>query len=712
MKKIKPICFFLLILLVCCIYRSNAQQAGVEKTRRFVDSLINVFPKEKNDSAKGLIAMNIAQKKMGGAQNTGNWDEAIEWAHKGVYYSKKGNFKLGIRRCNWQLGTCWKFKANYPEAIRHYTEFLKAALEENLAGPIVGSNTWIGDCYMLLGDYQKALKNFQAGLKICEERPGEIYDRETLQAGLIMKIGDSYSKLNNFSLAISYYKKLLSKDEQTDSTGEIHYKIALAQIGMKNYDEAVKNLQIAIQRLPRQLDFKSAVAYDTAFKGILGSYYMQIGDAYCKMASIQKGAESVLSYKNAINYLNKSVPLLKEGASGKEDLMNAYALLKQACEGVNDYENGLLYTNLYDHLKDSIYNKPTYLKLADLQVKFETEKAAAEMKINQEKEKIKQDALRDKMVADQKLEDQRKSDSQRSQQEKAFAIAKEKTNSENLLAVEKIKNEKKQTNTLLLMGLILIAVTSTFLILYLRQKHQKKMAVEKAETVHQMAELEMQSLRAQLNPHFMFNSLNAIQELILKEDNDNSHIYLSRFSELLRILLDNANQPFVSLRKELVFLELYLSLEKLRIPDLEYSFSVEPDVDAEKIMIPNMMLQPYIENAIWHGLLHKKSNRKLQVRIHQNENVLLFEIEDNGVGRKKAIELKSLYRKEHKSKGMELLSKRFSLLSKEYDTDIQTHVTDLTVNGGDAAGTLVELTVPLSLTEKANQIPHDKSYYN
>jgi LytS/YehU family sensor histidine kinase len=109
-------------------------------------------------------------------------------------------------------------------------------------------------------------------------------------------------------------------------------------------------------------------------------------------------------------------------------------------------------------------------------------------------------------------------------------------------------------------------------------------------------------------------------------------------------------------------------LENLRIPDLQYSIQLDPAIQPEKVMIPNMMLQPYLENAIWHGLSHKKNNRKLQIRIHEKGNSLLFEIEDNGVGRKKADEMKSLYRKEHKSKGMELLSKRFNLLSKQYGT--------------------------------------------
>jgi LytS/YehU family sensor histidine kinase len=165
------------------------------------------------------------------------------------------------------------------------------------------------------------------------------------------------------------------------------------------------------------------------------------------------------------------------------------------------------------------------------------------------------------------------------------------------------------------------------------------------------------------------------------------------------MLLDNANQPFVSLKKEITLLENYLSLENLRIPDLKYSIEIDPMIDSNRISIPNMMLQPYIENAIWHGLSHKKGERNLGIRINKKGNNIVCEVEDNGVGRKMSAELKSLYRKEHRSKGMELLSKRFTLLSKEYGSDIQTGIEDLHDNG-TATGTRVTITVPSSLIEQ------------
>ncbi|HLF62134.1 MAG TPA: histidine kinase, partial [Saprospiraceae bacterium] len=195
----------------------------------------------------------------------------------------------------------------------------------------------------------------------------------------------------------------------------------------------------------------------------------------------------------------------------------------------------------------------------------------------------------------------------------------------------------------------------------------------------------------------------AIQELILMEENDKSHTYLARFAKLLRMLLENANSPFIPLARELEFLELYLSLENLRIPDLKYSIRKDPEINTEQVMIPNMILQPYIENAIWHGLSHKKiGERELQLRVHKQTDGVVYEIEDNGVGRKKAAELKSLYRKEHRSKGMELLTKRFRLLNEEYRFDIRTSISDV-IHDNHVVGTLVTIQAPHELSAEYKQ---------
>ena len=180
---------------------------------------------------------------------------------------------------------------------------------------------------------------------------------------------------------------------------------------------------------------------------------------------------------------------------------------------------------------------------------------------------------------------------------------------------------------------------------------------------------------------------------------------------MLRVLLDNATQPFVSLKQEMEFLELYLSLENLRIPNLQVSIDKDPALNMEQRMVPNMMLQPYIENAIWHGLSGKRGERKIRIRIYENANATEFEIEDNGIGREKAAAIKAQYKQGHHSKGMELLSKRFGLLSSEYGNAIDVSIVDLYDNG-EAAGTLVKISIPFHLSEQARNSANDTNHHS
>lgn len=227
----------------------------------------------------------------------------------------------------------------------------------------------------------------------------------------------------------------------------------------------------------------------------------------------------------------------------------------------------------------------------------------------------------------------------------------------------------------------------------------------------QMAELELQSLRAQLNPHFMFNSINAIGELILREDFENAHTYLGKFARLLRMVLENSEKPFVPLQKEIEFLELYLSLQKLLLPDLQFSITTNPSINKDETLIPNMILQPYVENALWHGLSHKTGSRKLELNIRKQNGLVIYDVEDNGVGRKKSAEFKSLNRKRHKSKGMELLAKRFKLLSDEFGSYIDTEVSDI-INNDEIGGTKVSISVPDSLTQNVKNELYDTYNYH
>lgn len=228
---------------------------------------------------------------------------------------------------------------------------------------------------------------------------------------------------------------------------------------------------------------------------------------------------------------------------------------------------------------------------------------------------------------------------------------------------------------------------------------EQKQDAEKVlrDTKQKMAEVEMQALRAQMNPHFIFNCLNSINRYIVKSDQATASLYLTRFAKLIRLILDNSNNKSVSLSSELEALRLYIEMETIRFEkQFTYSIDVENDVHADYIQVPPLIIQPFVENAIWHGLLHKESAGHLAIHFSRKiSGILECVIEDNGVGREKAKELKSRSTSTKKSLGMKLTVDRLSLLNKETFRDATVEVFDLKNIRGESSGTKVILKIPV-----------------
>lgn len=209
-------------------------------------------------------------------------------------------------------------------------------------------------------------------------------------------------------------------------------------------------------------------------------------------------------------------------------------------------------------------------------------------------------------------------------------------------------------------------------------------------------ESELRTLRSQINPHFIFNSLNSIKAYILKDRQLEASEYLTDFSTLMRAILQQSKEKFITLNEELETTLLYVKLEKLRFEDgFKFNFSIDESIDTEEILIPPMLLQPYIENAIKHGLMNKNNDRTLNLSINQaSKEEILIVIDDNGIGREQA----ALQRKntiKHQSMGMSINHERVHLLSLTNDLHISIKIIDKKSPDGSADGTRVEIYLPI-----------------
>jgi LytS/YehU family sensor histidine kinase len=197
----------------------------------------------------------------------------------------------------------------------------------------------------------------------------------------------------------------------------------------------------------------------------------------------------------------------------------------------------------------------------------------------------------------------------------------------------------------------------------------------------------MAAIRAQMNPHFLFNSLNSVQNLIQQNRAGEAHLYLSNFAGLIRKVLRNSDKEEVSLAEELEMLEQYLNLEKLRF-DFEYCMEVGEGIDQNLFMLPSMILQPLAENALTHGLQHKIGDKRLEIRINKNKNSVRITIEDNGIGIEEAKKLKT----KSNGVGLRMNEERIRMMKDKYGGNYSFTLIDLSGKGME--GTRVEIVVP------------------
>ncbi len=493
-------------------------------------------------------------------------------------------------------------------------------------------------------------------------------------------MGSTHNLTGNYDSAMYYLSPWLNRP---GSGGK--FALSDLYISLKQYDNALKVINDAI---------KSEEASNDQF--VLGRNYIVAAKAYLGKND----------YASALTNARMSHSLLGKIKSNTY-LINNYQVLSDIFNKMGKYDSAFYYLKLYTVSKDSLLKKQLYIKLNDYKKAAEEAKRIGQINLLQKDYLIKEQELQQQTLLKEQNEAELsildKSNEIKDQKIKEQTLLKEQqqaqltlSDKENKLKDQRLKQQATIRNALL-GGLLLFILLGVFVYrnLSLKRKNEK-LAVKKgqAELQQKVSELEMQALRAQMNPHFIFNCLNSINRFIFKNETREASDYLTRFSRLIRMVLLHSQKKLVPLEDELEMLKLYLDMERLRFKNaFDYHITTTNAIENSSVFIPPLLLQPFCENAIWHGLMHKEGAGHLNIELNEDKGVLNCIITDDGVGREKAEEFKSKSAEKEKSMGLKITTERLSLLNQGSTGGTFYIIEDVRNEDGEIAGTKVQLQI-------------------
>jgi tetratricopeptide (TPR) repeat protein len=550
------------------------------------------------------------------------------------------------------IGVCYEAQANYPKAVEYYKKshaLFKKIGDYNM---VIGTLSNIAGNYLMRSKFSDAISFYKQALQLSISRND---DRQT--NFFYQKIGMVYLNTGNFTRAFQYYKAAFPILNKIGNNEDIMtYTAGLGEVYLKskNYTGAITQYKKALKLLEEYPGRNAA--------GIMGTYYGAMGNAYFGLAknSLNTSRLKKAYMQLALSNLQKAVQI-DRSINYKEGLIAAAKSLSDAQMFQNDIINAFANYRLYTSEKDSLFGETKDNEYMRHELAFEYEK--------------KKDSLNfvNKLVQNQK-------DSKLKQQS-LFAIA-----------------------TIL----VLLLISSYFIFTNRIQKiHFKNelikekldLQLKQVSFESKLHDLKLDSLKSQMNPHFIFNCLNSIKYYVEINETEAASVYITKFSKLIRHILDGARTEKVSLAAEIELISLYLDMEQMRLKDkLDYELHIASDLNPDIIESPSLLIQPYVENAIWHGIMNKSEGGTVKIVIKKatHEDYLLITIRDNGAGRQKAAELKRR-NFQHKSHASTLNDERIAMFNAKYDAKNEVAISDLTDLDNNPCGTLV--TIKLQFNE-------------
>jgi tetratricopeptide (TPR) repeat protein/anti-sigma regulatory factor (Ser/Thr protein kinase) len=543
------------------------------------------------------------------------------------------------------------------------------------------------------GYNEKAFENVLQALRITYKisDPRGVISSPQVMGGLYRDAGEPETALMYMRLAAQNAKP----------TNPVRYNSIMANISV-----LLNRLDSAIFYYNESYRHMTLMTTDTVIrKNNLSYKNVRIGEIFLQQHK----------YDLAIEQLKSPLEVFEKG-NDRTEVMRILSGLARCYQAQKKFTTSFLYAKRLFKIAQETGARPfirtayeLYWKMYDQQGKTDSA-----YKYNLKYTAIKDSILSDEYRRNVALTEMRSQDEQ--QKTKISLLQKDQQLNQEKLSLQQqnLKSESLIRNVLI--GSIIVFTLITIIIfryIILRRRNEKQRLEHElelqhlenkkttSEFQHQATELEMQALRAQMNPHFIFNCLSSINRFILINKTEEASDYLTKFSRLIRMALHNSEKPLITLESELEAFRLYLDLERLRFKNaFNYSITFVNTIDINAVFIPPMLIQPFAENAIWHGLMHKKGIGQLEIQLCTDDKTLTCTIIDDGVGRNMAATFKSRSAEKNKSMGVEITAGRLALLNKSKNEAAVFNIEDLIDEEGNGCGTKVVLTMPYKdLTE-------------
>ena len=542
---------------------------------------------------------------------------------------------------------------NQPEVA---LEYLKLSQSGKNKIDIPNINLMFAELYSQTGEHQKSNSLLESVLQSKSKK-------STLQTQLLFV--ENLIALQKFDEAIEILKKLQFRKISKEEEVEIINKMAICYISTNQIEEGIEAYQEAIS-ITEKSNEKNNSRQRSKIK-----------------RSFSNTLKSNNRYKEDVTLINESLNSRKRKANSLEYLRLAesyYALknYEKAAYSIDKFMQNPNYTLIDKSEITVIRNTARIIENKDKAFEFINFYTILEDTIKQRREKL--NSINSGKGVENLLQ--------------LELLRKEKEISQNAinsLVKEDALKEKVLVASRWAIGLLLILILiGLFAVIYiLKVSKQRRIANQK---------LALRTLRSQMNPHFIFNALNSVNSFISENDQRSANKFLTSFSRLMRLVMENSEYDFISIQKELEILGIYLELEHFRFKDkFEYKIYVDESLDDDDFEIPPMLIQPYIENAIWHGLRYKENSGNLSLKLTKRENDLHIAISDNGIGRKKSAELKTNNQKKNRSTALRNIKERIQIVNELHGLKINVSIKDFNKDG---TGTIVELIVPQNRFKK------------